>query len=55
MPLALTPLNITVIFLVPLGIPVKSIDVPLVEATDVPYVNVPTPVGVPIITGEVNS
>jgi hypothetical protein len=35
-PFVLTPLNITVIFFTQLGIPVKSIAVPLVEATEVP-------------------
>jgi hypothetical protein len=35
-PLVLTPLNITVTRFTQLGIPVKSIDVPLVEATAVP-------------------
>ena len=52
-PFTLTPLNITVILLTQDGIPVKSIDVPEVDATAVPEVNVPTPLGVPEITGEV--
>jgi hypothetical protein len=37
-PLTDTPWNITVIFLTQLGIPVKSIAVPLVDATAVPEV-----------------
>ena len=36
MPLVLTPLNITVTRFTQLGMPVKSIDVPLVDATAVP-------------------
>ena len=48
-----TPLNITVIRFTQDGMLVKSIDVPEVEATAVPEVNVPTPLGVPEITGEV--
>ena len=52
-PLVLTPLNITVILLTQLGIPVKSIDVPEVDATAVPEVKTPTPLGVPEIIGEV--
>lgn len=38
MPFVDTPLNITVIRFAQLGIPVKSIDVPLVDATAVPLV-----------------
>ena len=37
-PLVETPLSITVIFLTQLGKPVKSILVPLVDATEVPEV-----------------
>jgi hypothetical protein len=40
-PFVLTPLNITVILFAQLGIPVKSIAVPLVEAVAVPDVIVP--------------
>jgi hypothetical protein len=36
------------------GIDVKSMLVPEVEATAVPDVNTPTPVGVPAMTGLVN-
>ena len=50
-PFVLTPLNITVIRLTHDGIDVKSMLVPDVEATDVPDVNTPTPVGVPAIAG----
>jgi hypothetical protein len=53
-PFVLTPLNITVIRLTHEGIPVKSMLVPDVDATAVPAVNTPTPVGVPAITGLVN-
>jgi hypothetical protein len=42
-----TPANITVIRFTQEGMLVKSILVPLVEATAVPLVNTPTPVGVP--------
>jgi len=38
-PVVLTPLNITVTLFTQLGIPVKSIAVPLVEATAVAEVN----------------
>ena len=52
-PFVLTPLNITVILLVPLGIPVKSIDVPLVEATAVPEFIPGKPVRLaPLIAGK---
>jgi hypothetical protein len=49
-----TPFNITVTRLTHEGIPVKSMLVPLVDATAVPLVNTPTPVGVPAMTGLVN-
>jgi hypothetical protein len=47
----LTPSNITVIRFTQLGIPVKSMVVPDVVARAVPEVRIPTPVGVPPITG----
>ena len=50
-PFVLTPLNITVIRLTQLGMLVKSMLVPDVEATAVPDVSTPTPVGVPASTG----
>jgi hypothetical protein len=52
LPFVLTPLNITVMRLTHDGIPVKSMLVPLVDATAVPDTKPPM-TGVPVTLGEV--